>query len=355
MRYDLLRESGLSILKGEMNWAASKVPQLRDTLEISLKTPQISEYHCEGDYLEDHLAVMLELMNELVFRNATISEVDTEALKLVKNFYYRDYEDSESDGPEEGERLNNFIFFHDIGKPFCMTVTTLQGEHEIDWSDWKEHSEENKKYRGEWIEKISYFQKDGNGQHGNYASELIIQDCIEDKGLHKVIKNHEIAYQFAKINAKTYADYFGDWTRDEQDFLMVASLLDTGASFRENGRPDFANFNNLWQSRKNYELVQEVLNGREYDQNKYINLLKQNRVLMAEDVKPIIKKKYDTWLLTIHLDKYYKMGWVTTDELKELLPLKNKEVNQWLSRKFAKRMGKTFGKFMAEIKEKCMS
>lgn len=336
-KFQEIMAKGEAVFEDVIAKVIAKYPQLENLITRSLLTPQIGPHHNEGKFLDSHLKLWLGALIDLT-NGANTYGIDEELVILVKEVSGRDI-----------FRLYEAAIFHDIGKPDCMKIVTAENEYEDSFEDWHRFRSGVDNYRGEKIEQIGYYQPSGNGQHGQYAVEQILTGIVADLSLLYCIQYHEVAYQFKKISGATFGKYFGGLSKEEQDFLMVCSLLDTAASIGTDGVPDFSNFMNLWDSMMNYDLVEAILSGKKYRENKRENLLKQDKVLTRKDIEKIIEKDYDKKLLVDYLSKWEE---ISAEEIAELLKKTNGQINAWLGQNMKNRLGKKIGPFMGGL-QKC--
>lgn len=321
--------------------ACEKYPELAEKIKISLETPQLGVHHNEGPRMGSHLALILEVLEEVKTGNFHETLADHETIRntmrdLATNPVFVDY-----------------ILLHDISKPDCLLlkVDGEKGGVEITWEQWKavEAAGEPYKLDGKQIQSISYYHpsEETTGQHGNKAAELLKDNGVPPEILIAISK-HEVAYQFAKINAATYEEHFvkSGFTEEQQKFILVASYIDTMGSLLPSGKPDLSNFVNLIRSRDNYLLINEyVAKGIAFRENELGALKKQDRILTREDIEKIMpqEKTYNAQLLEESLGKLVTSGAITDEE-------KTRILSATASSEELKKLGAEFGRRMKDIK-----
>jgi hypothetical protein len=327
-----------------------KYPELKERIVRSLETPQIGEYHNEGPTMDYHLGLILDNLENI--KNGEFDEaagLNEELRETFKSAVVK--RDPETGEEKVNDVLVDYAILHDIAKPDCMTLK-VEGEKkgiEIAWERWQNIKAAGEPYQidGKPIKSISYFHasEETAGQHGNKGAKSLEGKNIPPE-IVVAISKHEVAYQFPKINASTYEEHFvkPGYSDEQQKLILVASYIDTAASLRVNGKPDFANFNFLVRSRENYLLIRKFMErGLPYRENDLNALKKQDKVLTETDLEKLIVKeeKYNTAVLAEKLGELVVAGTITGEE---------KEAIVSLAQTAPKDIGKKFGPKMKAIK-----
>lgn len=324
-----------------------RYPDLDENIQISLETPQLGEHHNEGPKMDSHLSLMLETLG-------AISEGRFhEALADQKEIQKMMSDSAVTPDPENPERtrinpvLVEYTFLHDISKPDCLTIK-IEGEKkgvEITREQWQKIGQSGRPYQfeGKSITSISYYHpsEGATGQHGNKAAEMLKDHNVPPEILIAISK-HEVAYQFARINAATYEEHFvkPGFTEDQQRFILIASYIDTMASLLPDGKVDLGNFINLLNSRNNYSLIKEYMDqGIKFRENDLAVLKKQDQVLTREDIEKKIQReeKYNPSLLGEKLDTIIAEGKLAPEDKEMILSTLSTQPNE-LGRRLGSKM-----------------
>lgn len=333
--------------KQSLERVIERYPNLGEKIKISLETPQLGEHHNEGPKMDTHLSLILETLRSIKDGNFHETIADQRGLQEMMYNLVATEDPDTSEHTGINPVLVEYTFLHDISKPDCLTLK-VEGEKtgiEVSWEQWQEIEKSGQPYRFEDkpVASISYYhQSEGvAGQHGNKAAEML-KDHNVLPAILIAISKHEVAYQFAKINAATYEEHFvkPGFTEKQQQFVLVASYIDTMASLLPDGKADISNFINLVKSRNNYLLIKEYLDqGARFRENELIALKKQDKVLTQEDVeKRILKEeKYNIPLLGEKLEGLVSGGQITDQEKELILSTISSEPNE-LGRRFGPKM-----------------
>ncbi len=229
----------------EFERICEKYPELADGIKRSLEAPQLGSHHNEGPRMESHLRLMLQTVEDIKqgkFHESVAGNVSLqEALQRVAL------------NPE----IIDYVFLHDIAKPDSLSLK-IEGEKkpvEITWDQWKEVEINGEPYQfqGKPIRSISYYHisEGWNGPHGHKAAKFLKNKGVP-KDILNAIENHEVAYQFTKVNPATYKKFFLDpgFSHDQQDFILAGSYIDNMSALTLDGKPDLQNFMNLVDSRE---------------------------------------------------------------------------------------------------------
>lgn len=248
--------------------------ETKERILSSLLVPQAGEYHNEGALMESHLTRML-----LVLAEVLAGKFPAVIPAVVQTFLIAQAILSAKDLDRVAE-VERYILLHDIEKANSMTVTLLDGtERSFPWSEWTSLLDsagplpEDGALRNRFAEqllaeqgivKISYFRAeeiDGKPvrvQHGDLGARFLRDKGISERIL-RAIETHEVAYLFTDVNVPTYERIFGAWSAGDRLFALLGSYLDTAASLRPNGEPDFGNFLCLAKSYMALQTFREIL------------------------------------------------------------------------------------------------
>ena len=329
-----------------------KYPELAGKIKRSLETPQLGEHHNEGSRMDSHLSLILATLESIKDGQFHESLKGLDITKVMESIALKQDEKSLEKliiNPD----LVDYTFLHDVAKPDCLTLK-IEGDKkglEITWEKWKEIEKSGTPYQfeGKPIVSISYFHasEGSTGQHGNKAAEMVKgSETGISPGIVVAISKHEVAYQFAKINAATFEEHFVKlgFSEDQQKFILVASYIDTMASLGSDGKPDLSNFANLVKSRNNFLLIKQYIDkGIVFRENELMALKKQDKVLTAEDIEKIIPKeeRYNLSVFGEKLDALVSGGQISAGEKEQILAIVSSE---------PKELGKQFGPKMRFIK-----
>ena len=333
-----------------LNNVCEKYPELSEKIKASLETPQLGEHHNEGSKMDSHLSLILKTLESIRDGqlHESLQDVDTqEVIKSIATI-------PDKENPEKlivNPMLVEYTFLHDIAKPDCLTLK-MEGEKkgiEVTWEQWQEIEKTGSPYQleGKAITSISYFHpsEGSTGQHGNKGAEMLKTNGVSPEII-TAISKHEVAYQFAKINAATYEEHFvrPGFSDDQQKFILAASYIDTMASLGPDGKVDLGNFANLIKSRNNFLLIKQYVDkGTSFRENDLTALKKQDKVLTGEDIEKIIlrEEKYNLATFGEKLDALIAGGQISADEKEQIIATVSSQ---------PKELGKKFGPKMKLIK-----
>jgi len=278
----------------EMAGVCEKYPQLSEKIKRSLETPQLGEYHNEGQRMDSHLSLMLVSLERLIQGNVHEMLVgETELVKIMQGV-------ATAHDEKEPERITiapacvEYVFFHDIAKPDCLSLKFEDEKKgfDISWQQWKtiESGGEPYRWKGKPIKSISFYHASEGpyGQHGNKGAQ-----ALKGKGISRdiltAIHNHEVVFQqFDRISAANYEKHFVEpgFTEDLRNFIFTGSYIDLVSSIRPDGKPNLDRFVNLVRSRNNFLLIQEYMKkGSVFPGNSLVNLKKRNDILTRDDIE----------------------------------------------------------------------
>lgn len=255
-----LIEKANTLFPGETNAG------LRKEIKQSFAVPQVGEYHNEGPFMASHLELILSTLSEVlkgVFHGLIPATVRAMLTRACGTIIYNE--------------MMRYVFLHDLDKMNCLTVGYGNGDQKaVTWPEWQDmlaadtdgwlalNGDGDALFRfckKAGIDQISYYQQTGDGdkrQHGKVAAERLRSIPGVTEAMARAIETHEVAYQFSRISIDTYLKYFGEMSESDRDFALLASYVDTMASFRPNGEPDMRNFWFLAQSRLAAEAFVEL-------------------------------------------------------------------------------------------------
>jgi hypothetical protein len=335
-------------------------PQLEAAFRRSLESPQIGEYHNEGEKMDSHLALIISTLNDIKSGNFP-GEVEPATQAILREAAL--INDAKKGVQKVNPDMIDYTFMHDISKPDSLTVKAV-GEKagiEITWEQWQGIEKQGKPYKvtkpdgqAAEIASISYYHpsEGEKGQHGNKGAKSLQETPNISPIILTAIDKHEVAYQFGKINAATYEEHFvtPGYTDEQQKWIVTASYIDTMASLRTDGRPDLKNFTNLVRSRDNYLLIQSVLNTKAVIRDNDLQALKkQDRVLSRADIeKTIVKeKKYNFNMLRTELGLAVEQKQLSEIEREQVIDIVTTDPNS-----LGKKMGSKM-KLLKPILQRC--
>lgn len=324
-----------------------RFPQVAERVRRSLETPQIGFYHNEGPTMEAHLRKVLAALEDVAagrFPKALAGL--PEICQLLKEGATLPEPDQ-----SEAQRLNpemvDYVFFHDIAKPDCLTLGFEDGtKEEISWEQWRAVASGEKPFKkGEKsITSVSYYHdsKGDVGHHGNTGADQLAGQLGISADLLVAMRRHEIAYQFPKISAGAYEEHFvrPGFTEAQQRFILLASFIDTSGSLRENGSPDYTNFIALAQSRLNFRRLQQFIeSGARFSQHGLSELRRRDTPITDADIEKIIirQKQYDLGRLEAGLQSLIASGQFSLVEVSEIVEAARTGKAEELGRRFQKR------------------
>lgn len=314
-----------------------KLGSLREQVGKSFSVPQFGQHHNEGIFMDTHLQLMFQGMQEIELGN--FPEDIPESIRQILQRTIAGNQDS----------LRKYIFLHDIAKTETLRVTYTEGKtEELTLDQWlamiPSDARENPvllqnfmKEKG--IQNISYYHKDTepktHGEEGKKYLEQFGSELDVPPHLLTAISLHEISYQFTKINVDTYNKFFSDLSPNEVAWVITASYLDTVASKGPNGKPMLENFKMMANSVHNGQILKQVEGTlaerrEELDPKKVArviqNLKKTEEVFpegFSETIPRLIDEcvwdKYDRNKLSSVLDALIMAGNITADQKDELL------------------------------------
>lgn len=271
-RLKRLREKTETLFPGEA------FAPVRAAIEESFRVPQVGQYHNEGMFMDAHLALALRNIEEIArgnFPNGTPEDAKPMMKKVVE---------------ESKELLEKYVLLHDIAKKDCLTVAFADGtSRAFTWDEWNAFTSEEVKENpvafrafcsAKGIEDVSYFQatekrgesSKAHGPEGRRMLENLRVELGVPLSVLTAIEKHEVGFQFNAVSAKTYKNHLSGLAPEDRALAVVASYLDTSASLRENGEPDLNNVSFLFDSKHNFEMIEEtekrILGNGEFDQKK---------------------------------------------------------------------------------------
>lgn len=241
-----------------------RMRELREDIRRSLDVPQRGEYHNEGMFMDSHLDLILEQVDNIA-ADRFPDRIPESVREAMRRTLARDR-----------ASVERYVFLHDISKADCLSVTVDGEKKPVTWQEWQamlQGDADGQRALGgdeealrrfcekRGISGVSYMQEreDGIVQHGAEGSEKLREQGIGDDAMLAAIDSHEVAYQFSRINAATYDKFFGEMTPEARDFALTASFVDTMASLRPDGTPDLSNFLALTASREKAGVARDVL------------------------------------------------------------------------------------------------
>lgn len=277
-----------------------KYPDLEPLLLRQLNTPQVGEYHKEGPTMYSHLLLIFKTLEDLVMGRFHSSVVNPGLRQILSKMV--------DDSVSVNVDFLEYMFLHDLSKLDCL-ILTLKGHEEkleVSYDDWAQNSSGDYEftYNGIEVESIGYFHrsKGREGMHGNHAVERLRKMNLDvSDNILSAIAKHEVAYQFNNVSARSYMTHIVDAGFDivQQDFILVASYIDTMASLRADLKPNLTNFLNLYHSRRNYEVISRFHEvNPEVKENKIGKLYNSNKIVTTHDLSKLLPKTYSLSQLT---------------------------------------------------------
>ncbi len=242
-----------------------KNEKIRSKIEASFQVPQWGEYHNEGLFMDTHLDLILNNLEQLRQGEMPASLPEETRVALTAT------------ASGNAEVLEKYVFLHDISKMDTLLVKKKgpdgkSVQQKVSWDEWQASVPPDAQgdpvamrawLKQNGIEGISYYHPSEQGvegkQHGQEGADEVRELGLEiDPAVLVAIENHEVAYQFSKPKAETYRKYFGKMTDGERNMALTASYIDTAASLGKNGEPDLSNFQALVESKRGDELIGAV-------------------------------------------------------------------------------------------------
>ncbi len=261
-------------------FSGEELAPLRERIERSFNVPQWGDYHNEGMPMDTHLLVILKTIKD-VREGVFHKDLPKDMHPLFQDIVIR-----------YGDALKRYVFLHDITKADTIRLqhTPLEGEKKsakvwqgtieemraeydipeevatspVDLRAWfLENNVSGVSYYHEEMDVPMTERKTTSSKHGKSGAETLRSMGYEGvaPAVLLAIENHEVAYSFKKIKPDTYSEYFSSMSEEEQALALVASYVDTMASFRENGAPDLGDYQSLLGSRKNARIIAAVKAG----------------------------------------------------------------------------------------------
>lgn len=316
-----------------------KYPDLESLLLRQLQTPQLGDYHNEGPTMYSHLLLIFKTLEDLVMGRFHPSVVHPGVRQILSKMV--------DDSVEVNVDFLEYMFLHDLSKLDCL-ILTLKGQEEkleVSYEDWINHSSGDDvfSYNGVEVESIGYFHrsKGFDGMHGNHAVEkLRAMNLGVNENILSAIAKHEVAYQFSNISARSYINHIVDagFDEDQQNFILVASYIDTMASLREDMQPDLTNFLNLYFSRLNYETIARFQRSNaSVRENKINQFYNADKIVSIDDLMKLLPKQYCPSQLTQLQISLEQSGRFTLEEV-DMIVSQAKEDESKLGRLLGKKM-----------------
>jgi len=295
-----------------------RYPHLAEQIEKSFATPQLGKYHNEGPQMRSHLELILKTLHDVAngrFHEKLPTYLQEKFQRLAVT----------EGGKSLNQDLIDYTFFHDLAKPDCLTLK-CEGDKQstdITWEQWQKDADTTgKMFQGRPIVSISYFHRSEGamGQHGNKAANMLKEEDISPV-IVNAIKEHEVAYQFSKINPKTYKKHFVDtgFSPHEQDFVLLASYIDSMGSLDQNSKPFMDNYYYLIASRNNFTLIERY---KKEHENELSERDIATLITSIEDVATVFKtEKYDLAKVETLLEGEVSEGHLTSEDVANVLHL----------------------------------
>ncbi|NCS71642.1 MAG: hypothetical protein GW775_00015 [Candidatus Magasanikbacteria bacterium] len=168
------------------------------------------------------------------------------------------------------ELLELYVFLHDIDKTTHLFLTFEENGQEdfpvtLDlWIEMLCGDEDGHAVLGGDTNALSWYCHAigirAIGYQGHDKASAVRLEALDTrkKDLIIMVRYHEVAFQFNCVNIPAFEELFGTMSPKERDMCMLASFIDTAASLRENGRPDFTNFLFFARSRLAAEAFDEL-------------------------------------------------------------------------------------------------
>lgn len=274
------REQRLMWLREKLDatFPGEQLEALRGEIEASFSVPQVGEYHNEGGFMDSHLKLIFDTLEEVKngrFPEQLLSDAHTGTRELLTRAFEK-----------HKDQLDQYVFLHDISKKDCLTLKYTDGrpDEEITWTEWQTRLEQTnpglRAQKGDesalmtfceesGIESIGYFHasEGGAGKHGTVGGDRLVELHLDNEDLKTAIQMHEIAFVFNTPQADVYREHFGSLPPDAQDFAILATYVDTLASIRKDGKPDLEQFIALVESRKKEKILRDA--EAQFDATKY--------------------------------------------------------------------------------------
>lgn len=249
------RISSLSSTVDEL-FPGDSLAQLRADIKDSFNTPQLGKYHNEGVFMDTHLDLIVNTINDIRKGNfnASVPAEIKEILSAVSRAHHED--------------LLRYTLLHDLEKPSCLTVTFDDGtQRELQKQEALNLVPEDMRsnctaamnaLKALSIAKISYFHPSEQKQHGEAAVNKL-RPNMEKLGISetilKAIELHEVAYQFDSPKAANFRKHFAKLSADEQAWALTACYIDLQSSLTEDGKPDISPFLTLVKAMQSSQIV----------------------------------------------------------------------------------------------------
>ena len=277
-----------------LQFLINKYPVLKELLLRQLSTPQLGEYHNEGTRMYSHLLLIFKTLEDVVKGKFHPDLTDSGVRQILSKLIDKNV--------AVNSDLLEYMFLHDLNKMDCLTLKLVDQDQKLEVSckEWGEFSniDNGFSYNGTEIESIGYFHqsKGRDGMHGNYAVAILKEMNLEvDSTILAAIAKHEVAYQFYNVSARSYMNHIVDAGFDlaQQNFILVASYIDTMSSLRNDMQPDLTNFLNFYNSRRNYEVISRFHKvNPEVKENKIGKFYNSNKIVTTHDLSKLLPKTY---------------------------------------------------------------
>ncbi len=249
--------------------------EIQNAALASLRTPQRGPFHNEGAFMESHLQLMLEVLDD-VWRQRFHPAVSLEAALAMHKALV-----------DTTPAALMHVVLHDIDKPSCLTLvfvddskderTGLEGLPLESEEAWDAYCEE------QGIVQVSYYHESTGRMHGKVAAERLRALGFDDL-LVKGIETHEIAMAFGDrggVNIPLFEEHFGGMNEREIGYVLLVNYLDQMASLGPDGQPcldDFVWLMKSWRGSRSLKQVKHWMATHDrLDQHKLNQILAKLR------------------------------------------------------------------------------
>ncbi len=215
---------------------------VRQKIETSFHVPQAGNHHNEGVFMDSHLEKNFGGLDCIVrgqFPSKIPSEVREMLTRVVTNSQNRD-------------QLCRYVLLHDIVKANCLNITYReQYKQTISWETWQQSIPEEA--QTDPVAMQAWLDAQGITSIGYYGHEEKVAATVAPNAaalgitpvVLKAIEKHGVAYNFRRIRLDTFQKHFGELSREEMEWVVTASYIDSSASLQPDGQPDLDEFLNL--------------------------------------------------------------------------------------------------------------
>ncbi len=224
---------------------------LRNRMEIGLEVPQAGKHHNEGVFMDSHLDNILQNIDRLAAGQIP-EDLPADVQEMLRRIAT----------PENRLLLKKYVFLHDIDKVNSLNVTYSDGRKDSpSWEEWKKVVPQE--IQDDPVAMDTWMTSQGVASIGYYGHEKMGADSVRPAAdalgvpafVVTAIEKHGVAYSFSELKLETFQKHFGALSREEMEWAVTASFLDSSASLGTDGKPELTEFLNMCAAIHNHFLL----------------------------------------------------------------------------------------------------